>query len=249
MLVSDSAEVLEIEPGVAGYWTQEIADTFRPTARAEMGDNETSLFSYLDALEGAYQEFREQARLEAGKIEYSDYFARHIYHAPFPGMTFQAHRTLLGWDGPVDKATASADFQAKVGPGLSIARRIGSAYGASNFVCLLGMLAADPGVQAGDRISMFAYGSGCQGEFYEGRLGAAAVERVAGLGLEEHLDGRAPISTAEYERREKERAALIDCANYALEPEDDPLYAEQYQGRRLLTLRGLRNYYREYEWS
>lgn len=245
MIVSADPRLLEIDLAQAGYWTNEISDTFRPTARDEMGDNETSLFAYLDALEGAYEQFLENG----GEIDFDASFAHHIYHAPFPGMTFQAHRTLLGRMHPVDKATAMASFKAKVLPGLGIARQIGSAYGASNFVCLLGLMSSMPPDKLGDRLSLFAYGSGCQGEFYTGSLGLEAHSLVQALAIDGHLSERSAVSTTDYEESEHERATLIELADYNLDLSSRKAYLEQYDGRHLLVLPQVRNFQREYRWS
>ncbi|MCI0398012.1 MAG: 3-hydroxy-3-methylglutaryl-ACP synthase [Chloroflexi bacterium] len=246
MLVSADPQILEIDPGQAGYWTTEIADTFRPTGRAEMGDNQTSLYAYLDALEGAYSHFR----AVVGEIDYEAMFQKHIYHAPFPGMTVQAHRTLLGWDGPVDKATAAASFQRKVNQGLTIARRIGSAYGASNFVCLLGLITTAEDCRPGDCLSLFAYGSGCQGEFYSGILGPAAGDAGRALDIARHLDERLPLSLDDYEQNELAREATIDQADVEpLAHDTAGLYPAVYAGQNLLVLKQIHNYYREYGWS
>ena len=118
----------------------EITDSWRPTARAECGDQLKSLYSYLDALDGAYDHYEEVA----GPIDYDAAFKKHIYHAPFPGMALQAHLSLLGRLG-LDKAAATASFREKVEGGLHFAKRLGSIYGASNFVSLLGLLQSATG--------------------------------------------------------------------------------------------------------
>lgn len=246
MLVSDTPRVLEIDLDKAGYWTSEIADTFRPTARVETGDNQTSLFSYLDALDGALGHYEEQV----GPLDYSAAFRRHIYHAPFPGMTLQAHRTLLERSDSYDRAALRASFEERVAPGLAFARRIGTAYGASNFVCLLGMLHSDSGLRAGDRISLFSYGSGCQGEFYGATVGAHALADTRARAVDRHLDERLRLTTAQYEAGERAREAAIDRADD--EPPRDLVpgaYEQVYQGRGLLVLQRVEQFYRRYAWS
>jgi 3-hydroxy-3-methylglutaryl CoA synthase len=89
-IVGDEPAVLELELDRAGYWTQEIADTFRPTSRDEEGDQIESLCSYLDALDGAYDHFESVV----GEIDYDASFSRHIYHVPFPGMAREAHAAV-----------------------------------------------------------------------------------------------------------------------------------------------------------
>jgi hydroxymethylglutaryl-CoA synthase len=246
MLVSDAPDVLELNLGAAGFWTDEIADTFRPTARDEVISDQMSIFSYLDALDGAYGHLEEVV----GSVDYRARFKKHIYHAPFPGMARRAHRSLLEQITELDAQAIQADFDAKVSGGLTLARQIGSCYGASNFVCLLGLLSTAEDLSAGDRISLFAYGSGCQGELYEGLLGARARESVLALGLRGALERRIPLSVEQYERNERARDAQIDRASF--EPARDgneDVYARAYDGEGLLVLDGVEDHRRRYSWS
>jgi len=245
MLVGGNAEVLALDLERAGYWTHEVADTFRPTSRVETGDNQTSLYSYLDALDGASASFEGPS----GAIDYRSAFARQIYHAPFPGMALHAHRTLLARCDVTDRRAVDEDFDRRVRPSLHFAKRIGSAYGASNFVCLLGLLQSDETVQPGDRIGIFAYGSGCQGELYCGSVGTNARALVDNARIDEHLDERRLMTVAEYEQNERARTDGIDCPFWRPNRTGDPLYEEMYRGRGLLVLDRVDNYYRHYDWS
>lgn len=246
MLVSSEPDVFELDLGRAGYWTNEIADIFRPTAKTELGDNQASLCSYLDALEGAYGHFEEVA----GPVDFDVEFRKHIYHAPFPGMTFQAHRTLLNNLGILDREAVRASFRGKVAEGLGYARQLGSSYGASNFVCLLGLLATATDLGPGDPVSLFAYGSGCQGEFYCGRIGPRAAECINPPEIARHLEGRLALPLGLYEANERARESSIDCADFDPHLDElDDAYQEQYEGRGLLVLKRVRDYRREYDWS
>lgn len=246
MIVGADPQIFELDMARAGYWTHEVADTFRPTSRLEIGDNQTSLYAYLDALDGACAHF--EARV--GAIDYRTAFARQIYHAPFPGMTLHAHRTLLARLDVNDKQVVQDDFTRRVQPSLHFARRIGSAYGASNFVCLLGLLQADADVRAGDAVALFAYGSGCQGELYCGTIGAAAGPRAHAARIDNHLAERRRLTVGEYERVERARAATIDEATWSPDREaHGDLYDVGYQGRDLLVLDAVERHQRHYEWS
>ncbi len=246
MLVSADPQLLEFDLAQAGYWTNEIADTFRPTGSAEMANGEASLYSYLDALDGAYEHYQ----TIVGDSDYDSAFRKHIYHAPFPGMALQAHQSMLNRDAAVDKATVRANFAQKVADSITFAKRIGSAYGSSNFVCLLSLLTAATDLHAGDPISIFAYGSGCQGEFYRATIGAQALELVRALKIDQHLDARHRLTVAEYEANELAREAHVDCANYVPDRELlSDVYAKQYAGQELLVLEAVEGYVRRYGWS
>lgn len=244
LLISDNPVVLELELDKTGFWTTEISDTFRPTASLEAGDPQTSLYSYMDALEGAFEHFQQAF---AGQLDYVNYFKKHIYHAPFPGMSFEAHRTILNRLDFGDKKSIRQNYQEKVKDGITFAQRLGSCYGSSNFVCLLGLLHYSTDLQPGDAISLFAYGSGCQSQFYSGRVTTTAQSYVNALEIDHHLNERIQLSVDQYEVMEYSRESYIDLPFF--EPRRIGFYEEAYKGQNLLVLKKVELYQRVYEWS
>ncbi len=247
VLVSDTPRIVEYELDHKGSWTTDIYDTFRPTARHESGNNEVSLYSYMDALEGAYAHYRESF---AEAVDFDRHFQYNIYHMPFPGMAFQAHRTLCNLARSRKKSEIQESFQAKVLPSLRFAQRVGSTYGASNFIGLAGLLASGAPVAPGDRVGFFSYGSGAIGEFYSGRLLPEAKAAVAGLNLDQALDGRREVTFAEYEQIEAIRESMIEKPDVT--PDFgllDNWYGRHYAGKRRLVLAGVKDFVRTYEWS
>ena len=247
MIVSDSPKVVEYELARKGTWTTDVYDTFRPSARHEMGNNEVSLYSYLDALEGSYNDYI------VGDGDGSDFdtaFAQNCYHTPFPGMAFQAHRTLCNLVRPRSKAEIQESFTRKVLPSLRYARRVGSTYGASNFLGICGIAACPSGISPGERISFFSYGSGAIGEFYSATLCPEANSTVSEMGFDASLDDRQEVDVAEYEEIEKQREAWIEKDTYT---PDFSLpagwYDRHYLGKKKLVLRQVKDFYRTYEWS
>ena len=73
---------------------------------------------------------------------------------------------------------------------------------------------------------------------------------AAKVGLQAQLDVRRPLSVAEYEIVERERDAHVGVSEFT--PTWDILgdwYEQFYRGRKWLVLRGISEYYREYDWS
>lgn len=247
MIVSDSPKVVEYELSRKGTWTTDVYDTFRPSARHEMGNNEVSLYSYLDALEGSYKDYVAE---DGDGSDFDTAFAQNCYHTPFPGMAFQAHRTLCNLVRPRSKAEIQESFTRKVLPSLRYARRVGSTYGASNFLGICGIAACPSGITPGDRISFFSYGSGAIGEFYSATLCAEAKSTVSQMGIDAALDDRHEVDVAEYEEIEKQREAWIEKDTYT---PDFSLpagwYDKHYLGKKKLVLRQVKDFYRTYEWS
>ena len=248
VLLSREPALLELELGRCGYWTNEIADLTRPTARVETGNSETSLVSYLDALEGAYQHF--VVRVPEAR-SFDEYFDRHVYHMPFGGMAWRAHKTMLRAAGSVvSKREAWDNFERKGLAALRYASRMGATYSASTFIGLLALIDGTPDIRQGERVSMFSYGSGCCAEFYCARIGPDAAGAARQARLPQQLDARRHVSIDEYEAIERQRFEWTECGDYRVS--EDLLgdwYDRFYRGRDLLVFRGMSDFYRQYAWS
>ena len=246
LLISNNPRVLAFEMEHNGFWTNHCFDTFRPTSRVETGNGEASLYCYLDALEGAYAHFQ----TKAGPVDFDSHFKKNIYHVPFGGITFQAHRTLLRQERRMKKSEVLEHFHRKSKPGLKYTSQMGGTYSSSIFIALMGMVDSCHDLEPGDRISLFSYGSGSCGEFYSGILGPGARELVAATRIQDLLDARRPMTVEEYEETERERFANIDNGNFVPDTGGDGgLYESHYRGKKLLTLKSISDYNRDYDWS
>ena len=246
ILISDNPKVVEYETQLRGTWSHDEYDTFRPTAREEMGNNEVSLYSYQDAVEGAYGQYLEQIGKES--VE-DDYFKWHVYHMPFPGMALLGHRTVCKINGVRKKSQIQENFDRKVLPALSYAKRVGSTYGGSNFVGLCGLIMHGD-VKPGDRIGFFSYGSGYLGEFYSATVCPEARETVAAMKIDEKLDARRMVSVEQYEAIENKRDEQIEARDFITDLSiADGWFDEHYKGKGLLYLKEVKDFYRTYEWS
>lgn len=244
MLISDQPRVVEFELDHNGYFTADVQDTFRPTSRVETGNGEASLYCYIDALEGAYKQYCAKV---GQAVDFDERFKKNIYHVPFGGITFQAHRTLLRSWKRLKKSEAMAHFERDSKPGLVYNSQLGGTYSGSTFLALLGMLDSCDDLQPGDRVGVYAYGSGSSGEFYSVRVCPEAKELAAGVRMQAQLDARAPLTVAQYEALEQQRFDLIDAGDFVPDTSGlDDLWARKYEDQGLLTLRGIKAYYREY---
>ncbi len=242
-VVGDDPGVLKLDDGIRGTWTSDVYDTFRPSAHHEVGNNEVSLYTYMDALEGAWSDYLDQNR-----IDFDRDFDYLLYHTPFPGMAFQAHRTLCNLVERRKKSEVREDFERRVLPGLRVAQQVGSTYGASNFAGLMSLLGDQNPPSPGSRIGLFAYGSGAIGEFYTGTIGEHAAERVAQMRVDEKLAARRSVDVATYEEIERRRTSHIEASDFA--PDfalPSQLFDEHYRGSGRLVLRSVENFYRNYE--
>lgn len=255
LLLSRKPRFLTIDRGLSGLYTHEVSDLIRPTSRVEAGHSETSLLSYIEAVDTAFARYADAAKRRVGVTIDSleamrAWFPRQVYHAPFGGITKRAHRVVLRTLADWAPASLEADFAARVEPSLRFNRRMGGTYAGSVFISLLGWASALGDAAAGERVGIYSYGSGSTGEFYSGVLGAGAGVVAADANASGLLDARLDATVAEYEAAEGARLAAIDDGELTVSLAGfRDLYARAYEGRGLLTFRGTRDHVRQYEWS
>lgn len=246
-LISSDPKIVEFEANKKGTWTTDIYDTFRPSAHAEVGNNEVSLFSYMDAVAGSYEDY---LRGNPDKVDFDTYFKYFVYHTPFPGIAFQAHRTLTREHARKGKDELKADFEKRVTPALRFAARVGSTYGTSNFTGLASLIVNADDLKAGDRLAFYAYGSGAIGEFYSGIVQEGAKAALDAMDIPGKLDKRRRCTVEEYEFLEKLRETYVENPN--LEPDLsilDGWYKKHYEGSGLLVLKNVKDWYRTYDFA
>jgi hydroxymethylglutaryl-CoA synthase len=211
MLVGNEPRVLALESD-SGTYAANVYDFWRPFGRREaLVDGKFSVECYLNALAGAFTQYRALERPHLAPEEaLSDRLARLLYHTPFPKMASKGHRRLieLDWraagqrfaraEPTLDEAIA-ASFRELAASGIEAVSHIGNTYTASLYFCLAGILEREARVLAGRRVGLFSYGSGCCAEFFTGTV-SNGIESVADSGLRQLLAGRTMIDVPEYER-------------------------------------------------
>ncbi len=250
MLISDQPDVLELELEQNGYWTQEIFDTYRPTSNHEVGHADTSLYGYLDALEGSYDNFLERLGQTPEQLDYEAYFKKNVYHVPFGGMTYRAHKALLRKHKRIKTSEAKASWEARTKPSLVYNSQLGGTYTSATFVALAGLIDQCEDLREGDRISMFSYGSGSCAEYYSAKIGPRARAVLAEAKIQAKIDARQPLDVPEYERIEQLRTSYIDVSTYEVDKSGvDDLYGRVYEGEQRLVLDGVDDWERKYRLS
>lgn len=247
-IISDTPAIFRFERDAMGTWTSHVYDTYRPTSHHEIGNNELSLYSYLDALTGSYEHYCEQ--IGKKRIDFDKHFQYNIFHTPFPGMAMQAHRTLYKFYESHPKQEVRADFEKRVYPTLLLSQMIGSSYGASSLSGLASLFSVVKDIQADARVGIFSYGSGCIGEFYSGFVGNEAVKRLTEMKIEQRLQERFALDVPTYEEIERKRAEMIDVQDYtAVIDQQSPMYRAQYANQGKYILIKIDDFKREYRWS
>lgn len=255
MLISRKPRFLELEPGLSGIFTHEVSDLTRPTSRIEAGHSETSLLSYLDAVDISFQRYLEKVEKYHGERpktldELRAWLPHHIYHAPFGGITERAHRAVMRlFEGFTGKAVR-ADFEERVVPTLRHNRRMGGTYASSVFISMLGLVDSFGESVTGRRVGIYSYGSGSCAEFYSGRFGEGAVAEARAAAVGPKLAERKMLSVRGYEEAERERTCWTDSGDFKSSLDGhDGWYDQRYRGKGLLTFRGVEDFVRQYAWS
>jgi 3-hydroxy-3-methylglutaryl CoA synthase len=246
ILLSRRPRALRVRLGASVCCTLEREDLIRPDPHVEVGDTELSLISYLEALDECL-DARDELLGTPHPLEDARW---NIYHAPFGGMTFLAHKALLSRYGSFDRAAARRSFDERSAPALTYLRRMGTTYSSSTYLGMLGLF-ADPRVEEGDGVSVFAYGAGSQAELYFGEVGAEHRAVLAESRIGERIAAREVLTVAAYESIERARRELGRPADVDLRAmfESDPLYAAAYRDRGRLVLERIEGYQRRYAWS
>lgn len=246
LLVSDKPDFLTLEIEKFGIYAHEVADVIRPLPWLETGNSEHSLFSYMEALAATYEDYE----LNVGSIDFNTYFKQNVYHVPFSGISFRAHKLLMQMSCDASTEEVNESFKNKVLPSIAYSKEIGGTYGGSIFVALLATIDGVNDLKANDRIGIFSYGSGSCAEFYSVLITEKSKE-VAGLaGLSDLLKTRYKITVEQYEFMETERERRIKSANFNPDFNMVPgLYDSAYKGKGLLVYKGSKDFYRSYDFS
>lgn len=245
LLLSGRPDVAAFETDKFGLYAQEVADVIRPLPWLETGNSEHSLFSYMEALGETYADF--QAR--TGLADFEGDFQANLYHVPFSGISYRAHRQLLRMAGDPTDAEVADSFRRKVLPSLSYTSRIGGTYAGSVFVAMLGAIDMMDLV-SGNRIGVFSYGAGSCAEFYAVAVTERSKARAAAAEMSRQLDERMPVTVQQYEAVERAREVRLRSADFT--PDLGivaGLYESHYRGQHLLVLDRVKEHYRHYAFS
>jgi len=243
MLVSDRANIFQIDVGANGYYGYEVMDTCRPSPDADAGDTDLSLLSYLDCCENAFLEY--QKRVEGANFK--DSFSYIAYHTPFGGMVKGAHRNVMRKLLKTKPKEIEVDFEQRVTPGLDYCQRVGNIMGATAMLSLASTI--DNGeYDEAKRVGCFSYGSGCCSEFFSGVVTEQGQSKLKEMNIKTYLDNRYEMSMDEYE----ELLVLSQEMKFGtrnLELDEKFIgKARTVHDKPVLFLNKINEFHREYDW-
>jgi len=229
LVLSESPRVLTIDGGATGRYSSHVFDFWRPLdSKDALVDGRYSVACYLDAVRGAFRSLRGGSG--AGPERYSDRFGAMLYHVPYGKMARKAHATLRAEDGDTDPESS---FEALVAPSLVLPSLVGNVYTGSLYLALLGLLATSEGRLAGQRISLFSYGSGSCAELFEGVVVKGAEAHVADVMRLVAARERVDVATYEalFSARDGRETTVAEAPSAARTPA--PRYLGVADGKRV----------------
>lgn len=189
MLVSANPKLLSFEGG-STYLSRNIMDFWRPLGYSEaLVDGKYSSNVYLNFFNNVYSNYKDKTGFTI------DNFEALLFHLPYTKMGLKALRE------------AQKDADAKVSAKLThrfedsrlYNRQVGNLYTGSLYLSLLSLLENNNDLKSGDRLGLFSYGSGAQGEFFAMLLRKDYRKYLMNT-TNEFLQKRTRISVEEYEK-------------------------------------------------
>lgn len=187
MLISADPHVLAIEPTSVSY-SRDLMDFWRPLYATEaIVDGKYSTGVYVDFFKNTLTRYLQRTGRRL------DDFAGIAFHLPFTKM---GKKGLEGVLQDRDDAVASR-LREQLTASQVYCRQVGNLYTGSLYLGLMSLL-QNGQVAPGDRLGLFSYGSGAEGEFYSGIVQPAFAENLSDV--KQDLLARHQVSIDEYER-------------------------------------------------
>lgn len=197
MLISAEPHVLAIEDTSVAY-SKDLMDFWRPLYATEACvDGKYSTNVYIDFFLECWQRYEQ---LTGRGLED---FAALTFHLPFTKMGKKALEALL--DG--DESPIANKMREQLMAGQAYSRRVGNLYTGSLYLSLMSLF-QNGQVESGDRIGLFSYGSGAEGEFYSGIVQPDFVDNLSDVQAE--LTNRHQVTIADYEELFNAQLGLKD---------------------------------------
>lgn len=190
MMISAEPRVLAIE-GPSVPYSEDVMDFWRPLYASEaLVDGKYSTSVYIDFFQKTWERYQTLTDQTLSDM------AAMIFHLPFTKMGKKALDAILGDQNDPHSVLMRTQLAASQ----ALSRQVGNLYTGSLYLALLSLLTRSHNLQSGDRIGLFSYGSGAQGEFFAGILQADFKEMVRHADVEKLIMARKQVSVPEYER-------------------------------------------------
>lgn len=187
MLISKDPHILTLESTAVAY-SKEIMDFWRPLyAEEALVDGKYSTNVYIDFFLQTFTRYQQLTGRDLAD------FAALAFHLPFTKMGKKGLEALLG-DRKDQDARRLRD---RLADSQVYSRQVGNLYTGSLYLALMSVL-QNHHFAAGERIGLFSYGSGAEGEFYSGLVEAGYEKYLSAV--DDDLKNRQQVTVSEYEQ-------------------------------------------------
>ncbi|MCT3287024.1 hydroxymethylglutaryl-CoA synthase [Lactiplantibacillus pentosus] len=210
MLVSADPQVLALGTESC-VLSEDVMDFWRPLYHTTaLVDGKYSSNIYIDYFQDVFKGYLQKTGMQPEDL------AALVFHLPYTKMGLKALRSVL----PLVDNAKQASWLAHFEHARQLNRQVGNLYTGSLYLSLLSQLLTDDKLKAGDRLGLFSYGSGAEGEFFTGEL-QPDYETGLDVGLPQRLARRQRVSVSEYEKLFKGQLAWR-ADDQTIDVADDP---------------------------
>lgn len=211
MIVSIDPRIIAFS-GKNAFYSKDIMDFWRPLGKTNaLVDGHYSNHVYEDFFRKTWHRY-----LVKNHLNISD-FKVLIFHLPYTKMGLKGLRVALPEADPAQQRILRNEFEAS----RYYSRMVGNLYTGSLYLSLMSLLDNSNDLKSGDRIGLFSYGSGAQGEFYSGILQKHFRNVRRKAYMHQQLADRQQLSIPRYEKIYRSWLP-VDANNVKLDYKNDP---------------------------
>ncbi len=210
MLVTENPRIVTLERDNQ-FKSADIMDFWRPVYATEaLVDGHFSADVYRDFFKTLWERYK----AVTGRTIHE--FKGFAFHLPYTKQGLKALCDILPEASETQQTALLAEFEAS----RVYNKRIGNLYTGSVYLSLLSLLSNSTTLQAGDRLGIFSYGSGAEGEFYSAIVQPDFKQGLVSGQLETLFAKRQQLSIPAYEQLFNEQ--LSGAEDRVLDISQDP---------------------------
>lgn len=227
MVISANPSIAEFE-GPSTFYSDDVMDFWRPLYRTEaVVDGHYSNDVYVDFFKKTWDEYKQ---ITGKNLED---FSAMTFHLPYVKMGIKALRAIIDEASEEHQDKLKTEF----GFGKVYNENIGNLYTGSLYLNFLSLINNSDQLKVGDRIGLFSYGSGAQGEFFAMNLCKEFKNSELISQINADINNRKQVSVSEYET----------IFNDWVPIKDQELSFDTSKDASTFTLKGVKNHQRIYD--
>lgn len=189
MIISAAPRLLNLDDETA-FRSEDIMDFWRPLYRSEaLVDGRFSENVYIDFFKAVWLDYQNQTNRTIAD------FTAFAFHLPFTKMGLKGLRAILPEATETQQERLKANFEAS----RQYNRQVGNLYTGSLYLSLRSLF-DNAVLKPGQRIGLFSYGSGAEGEFFSGTISDQFKVQKSRQWFKTFFSNRKRLNVAQYER-------------------------------------------------